>query len=204
MASSASLSSARHVLLTGLPGIGKTTLIKKTCEELEKQGYVLHGFITEEVRHFGRRKGFDVVSIDGQLRAPLARIDGHGHDSEAGPLNRPDPYRLGQYVVQVESFEQTALPLLHASNTGITVIDEIGKMESISRAFQQAVRSRMDDPRSVVLGTIPVKKGKPVHLLEQIYERKDVRIITVTKKNRDYLMEEIITAVLEATAEHIP
>jgi nucleoside-triphosphatase len=40
----------RHILLTGPPGIGKTTLIKKVSEILrsESQNFVA-GFFTEEV-----------------------------------------------------------------------------------------------------------------------------------------------------------
>ncbi len=45
----------KNLLITGLPGIGKTTLIKKLSEELK----VLHpaGFYTEEIREEGQRKG---------------------------------------------------------------------------------------------------------------------------------------------------
>jgi nucleoside-triphosphatase THEP1 len=58
----------RHVLLTGQPGVGKTTLVKKISEILSKENFV-SGFFTEEVRTAaGIRSGFDIVSINGQSR----------------------------------------------------------------------------------------------------------------------------------------
>lgn len=66
-----------------LSGVGKTTLIRKVCSELQKHSIVLRGFYTEEVREGGReggrgrgrgpRVGFDVVTLDGK-RGPLARV----------------------------------------------------------------------------------------------------------------------------------
>ena len=49
------MSIKEHIFLTGLPGIGKTTLIRKVCEELlsrSKNGSQLSifGFYTEEIR----------------------------------------------------------------------------------------------------------------------------------------------------------
>jgi nucleoside-triphosphatase len=45
----------KNLLITGLPGVGKTTLIKKLSEELKH----LHpaGFYTEEIREQGQGKG---------------------------------------------------------------------------------------------------------------------------------------------------
>jgi len=54
-------------------GVGKTTLIHKTCQGLQKAGIKVQGFYTEELREKGRRIGFDVVTLDGH-RGQLARI----------------------------------------------------------------------------------------------------------------------------------
>ncbi|XP_073735145.1 cancer-related nucleoside-triphosphatase isoform X2 [Callorhinus ursinus] len=95
---------ARHVFLTGPPGVGKTTLIQKASEVLKSSGVPVDGFYTEEVRQGGRRIGFDVVTLSG-MRGVLSRIG-----SEPPPGKRE--YRVGQYVVDLTSFEHLALPVL--------------------------------------------------------------------------------------------
>lgn len=62
----------------------------------------------------------------------------------------------------------------------ICVIDEIGKMELFSQAFIQAVRQTLAGSGTVVLGTIPIPKGKPLDLVEEIRSRKDVKVFNVS------------------------
>ncbi|KAF6274700.1 nucleoside-triphosphatase, cancer-related [Rhinolophus ferrumequinum] len=100
---------ARHVFLTGSPGVGKTTLIQKASEVLKSSGMPVDGFYTEEVRQGGRRIGFDVVTLSG-LRGPLSRVGSE-------PLPGRRECRVGQYVVDVTSFEQLALPVLRNDST---------------------------------------------------------------------------------------
>lgn len=61
------------------------------------------------------------------------------------------------------------------------IIDEIGKMELFSQPFIQAVRQTLSTPGTVVLGTIPVPKGKPLALVEEIRNRRDVKVFSVSK-----------------------
>ncbi|KAJ7416601.1 Cancer-related nucleoside-triphosphatase [Willisornis vidua] len=184
---------SRHVFLTGPPGIGKTTLIQKVTQALKSSGVPIDGFYTEEVREGGRRTGFDVVTLSGN-RGPLSRVSS---DSSASRRE----YRVGQYVVDLVSFEQLVLPMLrnvsHGGDTEkrICVIDEIGKMELFSQAFIQAVRQTLAGSGTVVLGTIPIPKGKPLDLVEEIRSRKDVKVFNVSKENRNSILQDILAAV---------
>ncbi|MBZ3881666.1 Disrupted in schizophrenia 1 protein [Sciurus carolinensis] len=98
--------------------------------------------------------------------------------------------RVGQYVVDVASFEQLALPILR--NVGscgglgprVCVIDEIGKMELFSQPFIQAVRQTLSSPATVVLGTIPAPKGKPLALVEEIRGRPDVKVFSLGESKK--------------------
>jgi len=54
-------------------GVGKTTLIKKTCDALERRHIPVQGFYTQECRDGGNRIGFDVITLAGN-RQPLARL----------------------------------------------------------------------------------------------------------------------------------
>ncbi|KAJ7342257.1 hypothetical protein JRQ81_009966 [Phrynocephalus forsythii] len=167
---------AKHVFLTGPPGIGKTTLIQKTSEVLKSLGVPIDGFYTEEVRESGRRVGFDVVTLGGR-RGILSRVS-------SGPSAGRHEYHVGSYVVDLASFEQLALPLLRNAGLGssaikkVCVIDEIGKMELFSQSFIQAVHQILSGSGVVMLGTIPVSKGKPLGLVEEIRNHKEVKVFS--------------------------
>ena len=107
-----------HVLITGPPGIGKTTLIKKIHKELPRPS---SGFYTEEIRGSnGTRIGFDIVLLDDKTcRKPLAREN----SIKRGP-------KVGKYTVLVPEFESIAIPCLKNELSDvhqIIIIDEIGK-----------------------------------------------------------------------------
>eukprot|EP00058_Branchiostoma_floridae_P028087 XP_002613578.1 hypothetical protein BRAFLDRAFT_57781 [Branchiostoma floridae] len=180
-------------------GIGKTTLTRQACEALQSDGVRVHGFYTEEVRTGGKRQGFDIVTLGGQ-RGPLARVS-----NQSGAPSRRHEYRVGQYLVNLPSFEGLALPVLRfkppSGTKCVYIIDEIGKMEMFSQHFipgKCAVRRVLDSPGSTVLATIPVPKGRPLPLVEDIKRRKDTVLFMVTKDNRDSLLPEVVAAVKAA------
>lgn len=108
----------KKLLITGLPGVGKTTLVRKLAARLGPLRPV--GFFTEEVREGGVRKGFEWVGFDGR-RGTLAHV------------RFSSRYRVGKYRVNVDGFERflEGVPFL-APDTKLVVIDEIGKMECFS------------------------------------------------------------------------
>lgn len=67
-----------------------------------------------------------------------------------------------------------------SSSTKVFVIDEIGKMELFSQSFVRAVSQTLDSP-CVILGTIPVPKGRPLGLVEEVRSRRDVKVFHVSK-----------------------
>lgn len=163
----------RRILLTGLPGCGKTTVVRKVADLLRG---VASGFYTEEIRDDrGQRIGFQVISLEGK-RGELAR-KGTG----SGP-------RVGSYCVNVKDFERIALPSLEVEGRKVLLIDEIGKMECFSKEFVRRVEKAFDSNTSI-LATVPLRGGGDA--IDKIRRRKDAEPILVTPENRDELPEQL-------------
>jgi nucleoside-triphosphatase len=162
---------ALNILLTGPPGCGKTTLIRRVVAGMSTP---VRGFYTEEVRGpDGLRSGFDIVLMDGRS-GPLARVQSKGP-------------QVGKYGVCLEYLETVALNRVNEPMGGIVVIDEIGKMECLSGAFTEVVRSLLDGNTSV-MGTVALGGAA---FIREVRSRPDVELIEVTAENRDVLVEEI-------------
>jgi nucleoside-triphosphatase len=162
-----------RLFLTGNPGVGKTTLIRAITERLED--VTCAGFYTEEKRQRGQRIGFRVITLDGQ-------------EGNLASLGRENP-TVGKYSIHVEEFEKLVLPELDIATAAadLYVIDEIGKMELLSRPFRNRIIELLAQPTNL-LATI-AKRGRG--FIEQIKGRTDVEIIEVTRNNRDELSNEL-------------
>jgi nucleoside-triphosphatase len=156
-------------LLTGRPGTGKTTCVRRVLELLRVPA---GGFVTEEVRERGTRVGFALRTLDGR-RATLAHV------------NRAGPPRVGKYGVNLDALDRVGVPAIRAAvgRGQLVVIDEIGKMEFASPAFREAVEEALAGP-GPVLGTI---LAAPHPWADRIKRRRGVRLIELTRANREAL-----------------
>lgn len=59
------------------------------------------------------------------------------------------------------------------------MLDEIGKMEMFSTGFVRGVRQAISDPSSTILTTIPIAKGKPIPLVEEIRSSPKFMVVNV-------------------------
>lgn len=161
-------------LLTGVPGSGKTSILKEVLAKVEKSA---GGFYTEEIRIGGIRQGFEIVTLDGQS-ATLAHVD------------IQSPYRVSKYGVDIAGLEEVAVPAIKKAinENDIVVIDEIGKMELFSPSFKQAVLEAIDSGKKV-LGTIMLK---PHPWADKIKQHPKVKVISVTRMNRSQVVEQAL------------
>jgi len=170
---------SRHTLISGLPGVGKTTLIRELAKRLAE--FEPAGFYTQEIRNkSGVREGFLLVTLCGRTLV-LSHISQFG------------PYRVGRYGVDIAGFEQllAELDLGHVQSR-LIIIDEIGKMECFSRRFNEAVTALLDSPKTLI-ATIALKGDG---FIRRVKDRPDCRLIMVTRENRDRLTEELANEFL--------
>ena len=175
-------SSAGNLLITGDPGVGKTTLIVSLLPHLRV--YRPAGFFTREIRDKGVRAGFELISLSGPSMV-LAHTG----------IRSPD--RVGKYGVDINGFDRY-LETLRGSLTdhGLVIIDEIGKMEVLSVKFRELVTDILDGDVPL-LATIG-RRGDA--FTERIKKRPDVRLVELTRTNRGGIAGAILPVIREMMA----
>ncbi|XP_048128613.1 cancer-related nucleoside-triphosphatase homolog isoform X2 [Rhodamnia argentea] len=141
------------LLVTGPPGVGKTTLVRRVFESLKASNphLKIQGFYTREIREGADRVGFEVVTLDGRT-GPLAFSTISTSDSLRWPT-------VGRYKVDIASFESLALPVLQVKeDTNLFIIDEVGKMELYSSSFFPAVLKVLQS-NVPLLASIPIPRN---------------------------------------------
>lgn len=166
----------RTLLLTGRPGVGKTTLIRRVAEAL---GTRAGGFFTEELRGPGGRKGFRLVTLDGQ-EAVMAHVALRGG-------GRP---QVGRYGVDVGAVERVGVPALRRAVAAgqVVVIDEIGKMELFCGPFKEAVLQAVGGPCTVLATAMAM----PNPWVDSLKAMPLVTVWEITIGNRERMVEQVL------------
>lgn len=168
------ISMKRNILLTGKPGIGKTTAIRRIVDQLNPDSVA--GFFSKEIREKGRRVGFAIETLTGK-QGLLAHVD-----LKTGK-------RVSKYGVSIEDIDTIAVPELELARVkgAIIVIDEIAKMELFSSRFIDEVRKCLDTNR--VLGTLQERRHP---FLDEVRSRDDITILELTLETRDQIPLQVL------------
>jgi nucleoside-triphosphatase len=164
----------KNIFITGLPGCGKTTLIKEILEELKIPA---KGFFTEEIRKNGGRIGFKIVTLSGKTGILAEK----GFESS---------FRVSKYGINLKDLEEIGVKEIEEGlkEDCLIVVDELGKMELFSKKFQEIISKALDS-KNKILGTIMLK---PNPFCDEIKRRLDTKIFYLTRENFQEVKKEII------------
>ena len=170
--------------MTGPPGIGKTSVIRRAVKELKNKKNKVGGVICHEVREGGIRVGFEIMDISTETRGWLAHVN-----QTTGP-------KVGKYHVNLIDLNVTGSgAILDAiQNSDIITVDEIGTMELLSTSFCNAVLRAVESNKPII-GTIHYRLSNSI--IDSIKQREDIEIIKVTYENRENLHKLIIKMINE-------
>ncbi len=110
-----------NLLLTGMSGVGKSTLFRKIATKLS--GRTIQGFVSEVIQEGNQRKGWRLDAFDGD-GGVLAHVDLESR------------YHMGKYGVDMSLFERlVASQLVRDDKIDLYLVDEIGIIAPWSQCF---------------------------------------------------------------------
>jgi nucleoside-triphosphatase len=175
-----------RIFLTGEPGCGKTTVIRKVHETLTARGVKAGGIVSGEIREHDTRVGFELEDLSSHETRVLAHVA-----LRDGPS-------VGRYRVNLNDIERIAVSAIgHAiAEADVIMVDEIGPMELNSTQFIRATLSALAAPKHFV-GTI--HKRATHNLVAEIKSNPAYQILVVTNNNRDELPKAIVERIESMT-----
>lgn len=157
------------IILTGTPGVGKTTIVMDVAQKLKERGMRVGGVVSREVRANNMRTGFEFIDLATNDKDILASVTGDGP-------------RVGKYFVNLSGCRFAADRVKNALiNSDVIICDEIGPMELKSKEFIDAVRCLLRSDKNVIV----VVHQKLEHALVNEFREKSGALIGINLGNRE-------------------
>ena len=166
---------AMHALIVGERGVGKSTLIRRVLNELNRPVF---GFETKK---------------EEALEDPLRGCPIYIYDA-GKPHCRTEENRIGYHREQdtaaiTAAFDRYAPKLTESvPEKAVVELDEIGFLEAKSDAFCRAVLYLLEGDRPVIAAV----KNREHPFLETVRNHPNARCFIITEENRDTLFEEVL------------
>lgn len=171
------------ILLTGPPGVGKTTMIDRLARTFLAKGLTVSGISTREVRESGSRIGFKITDLSTHEVGWLAR-----KDSSSGS-------KIGSYRIVSQDLERIGVNAIERATeqpTDIVIVDEIGPMEMTSSMFRRSL-SRIFSGERPTIATVKLDSRYPE--VEQV-RGKSIQF-EINKDNREAIYNRVVKQVDE-------
>jgi nucleoside-triphosphatase len=167
------------VFVTGIPGVGKSTIVVKVVERTQQEGVKVGGMTSSDLRSGQTRVGFEIRNLMTGEAGVLAHVS-----QDTGP-------RIGKYHVKSEDLDRIGTEAIVSAikHADLIVIDEVGPMELTSRGFKDAVQAALDCGKPL-LGTVHRNAQDP--LVNAIKRDREVEVIEATNENRDSLPDMLL------------
>lgn len=174
----------RILLLTGSPGVGKTSVLLRIVESLKAKGYIVGGMVSREVRAGSGRVGFEILDLNTGKKGWLAHVA-----QKQGPM-------VGKYRVNIGDLEGIGVGAITNAvvSSDVVVMDEIGPMELCSQKFKEAVRKAAQS-QTLLVGVVHWKAQDS--LITEIKGRDDAEVHLVTLENRESLHVLVLEEALD-------
>jgi nucleoside-triphosphatase len=174
----------RIFLLTGSPGVGKTSALLRIVESLKAKGYNVGGMVSREVRAGPDRVGFEILNVNTGEKGWLAHVS-----QNEGP-------QVGRYRVNINDLENIGAEAITSAvkESEVIVIDEIGPMELHSKKFKEAVFMAAES-QNLLIGVVHWKATDS--FLTRIKHREDAEVLVVTVENRENLPVHVTGQAIE-------
>ncbi len=162
------------VFLTGIPEVGKSTVVRKIAERMERSGSKVGGMTSGDLRCGSGRIGFEIRDLLTGKAGVLAHVN-----QATGP-------RIGKYRVNSQDLDKIGAEAILSAikHADLVVIDEVGPMELTSARFKKAVQATLVCGKPA-LGTVHRNAQDP--LVKAIKSGPGIEVIEVTHQNRDAL-----------------
>ena len=175
-----------HALIVGDRGVGKSTLIRRVLQELNRPVF---GFETKK---------------EEQLEDPIRGCPIYIYDA-GKPHCRAQENLIGYHKEQdmaaiTAAFDRYAPSLMGpVADEAVVQLDEIGFLEAKSDAFCQAVLHLLEGKNPVIAAV----KNREHPFLDAVRNHPNARCFFITAENRDTLYEEVL-AFLKLQLEEGP
>ncbi len=171
---------SKKIVISGRPGIGKTTVFKKVVDRLRSRGYYVVGFYCPEVRVRGSRIGFRIISLDDVVEEWLAHIS-----NCSGP-------KIGKYRVCYSAEKVAKHVISRISEASILAIDEIGPMELKLPSTRNAIIEMLKaDKPGIYVAHYRLSDKEILYLL------RDSTKYIVNEYNRNSIVDKIFNEIMD-------